>query len=72
MSNFWDQLGFLVTKILDDDSHSLFPHIKDKKSVSSISWLPNTNAWEDDHRNVVHMRHYEKHIFLLYLIIMMN
>jgi hypothetical protein len=22
--NLWDQLGFLVIKILDDDSHSIF------------------------------------------------
>jgi hypothetical protein len=30
----WDQLGFLVTKILGDDSHSLIPLIKNKNFLS--------------------------------------
>jgi len=33
--DLWDQLGFLVTKILGDDSHSIFPPIIDKNSTSS-------------------------------------
>jgi len=62
-----------MTKIIDDDSHFLFPHIKDKKSLSPpFPDYPNTNAWEDDRRDVVYVWYYEKHIFLLYLIIMMN
>jgi hypothetical protein len=40
MFNLWNQLEFLVTKILDGDSHSLFPLIKNKKSLStSFSYL---------------------------------
>ena len=41
--DLWDQLGFLVIKILGGDSLSCFPLIKDKESLSPyISYLPDT------------------------------
>ena len=41
ISDLWDQLGFLVTKILDGNSHVRFSQIKNKNSLSfHISYLP--------------------------------
>jgi hypothetical protein len=33
--DLWDQLGFLVIKILGGDSHSIFPLIKNKNYLSA-------------------------------------
>jgi len=54
MPDFLDQLGFLVTKILGGDSHSLIPLIKDKKSLSPHICQIHTRV--DDHRDAAHVR----------------
>jgi hypothetical protein len=56
MPDLRDQLGFLVTKILGDNSHFYFPRIKDKNSLSPpFSRLPKPTKWKY-RRDTAHVR----------------
>jgi len=52
MPDLWDQLGFLVIKILGGDFHSSFLLIKNKNSLSF-----SFSIQEDDCRDAVHVWH---------------
>jgi hypothetical protein len=58
--DLWDQLGFLVTKILGGDSYSIFPLIKDKNSLSphTFARLIEDNNFEGGcfRRDAAHVR----------------
>jgi hypothetical protein len=62
VSDLWDQLGFLVTKILGGDSHSNFPLIRDKNILSPhifhMDKKIESNLKVDDRRDAVHVRQY--------------
>jgi hypothetical protein len=44
--DLWDQLGFLVIKILGDNSHSLILLIKDENSLSTSLYRRQTREWK--------------------------